>query len=205
MAAMQRVSGDRGPSWRRLRRGLALGVLGVIAAGCASGSTVDTSVDSSLGFQPGDGAVVYETGHRHLAGDVSGTTLAGKPLSLSSLRGKVVVVNFWSSSCGPCVGEAEYFDQVAKDDARDGVAFVGIDVRDQSAQAKAFEADHHVPYPSLFDPGGLLALRFPHAEPDTTPTTIVLDRSGHIAAKVSGALDYTHLRSLVNTVSAERT
>lgn len=195
MVAMQRL----------LRRVLPAGALLLALAGCSGGSSVDTSVDNSLGFQPGDGAVVFTSGHRYPVGDVSGTTLSGSHLSLASLRGKVVVVNFWESDCVPCREEAQAFNQVAKDDASKGVVFVGIDDRDQKAGAISFDSVHHVTYPSIFDPTGSLALQFPHAEPASTPTTIVIDRSGDIAAKVSGLLDYTHLVPLVNAVLQDKT
>jgi thiol-disulfide isomerase/thioredoxin len=194
MVAMQRL----------LRRVLPAGALLLALAGCSGGNSVDTSVDNSLGFQPGDGAVVFTSGHRYPVGDVSGPTLTGGHLSLASLNGKVVVVNFWESDCVPCREEAQAFNVVAKDNVAKGVAFVGIDDRDQKAGALSFNASHHVSYPSIFDPTGSLALQFPHAAPASTPTTIVVDRSGNIAAKVSGELDYTHLRSLVNAVLREQ-
>lgn len=172
-------------------------------AGCTSGS-INAQAGSGLGFQPGDGAVVFNAGHRYAAGDVSGTTLSGQHFSLTSLRGKVVVVNFWASWCPPCRAEVQGFNRVARDDASKGVAFLGIDDRDQLTAARTFESTHHVPYPSLFDSDGLLALQFPHAAPAATPTTIVLDRTGKIAAKVSGGLDYTHLNALVNSILAEK-
>ena len=165
------------------------------------------------------GLLVWDVAHNHgsgVAGKVDKGKIVAAPkldlprlgatgkLSLSSLRGKVVVVNFWESDCVPCREEAQAFNQVAKDDAAKGVAFVGIDDRDQKAGAISFDTVHHVTYPSIFDPTGSLALQFPHAEPASTPTTIVIDRAGDIAAKVSGELDYTHLVPLVNAVLREQ-
>jgi thiol-disulfide isomerase/thioredoxin len=188
-----------------LRRLLPLAALLVaVLTGCGGGTVVDTSVDNSLGFQPGNGAaVVYKAGHRHAADAVSGTTLAGTPLDLASLRGKIVVVNFWSSDCGPCHGEAQGFNQVARDDASKGVAFVGIDERDDKASARHFEQSQRVPYPSIFDPSAQLTLAFPGSAPSSTPATLVLDRQGKIAARVNGAMEYTQLNALVNHLIAE--
>jgi thiol-disulfide isomerase/thioredoxin len=190
----------------KARRLIAIGAVLFGVAGCAGTGNVNTSVDSGLGFIQGDGAIaVYKTADRAMVGDVSGTTLQGKPLSLSSYRGKVVVVDFWSSSCGPCNGEERWFEALSKQDASKGVQFVGIDERDNRDSALSFERGFHVTYPSLFDRTDSFVLDFPGAAPPSTPTTIVLDPTGHIAARVSGALDYTHLRSLVNYVRSEPT
>lgn len=172
-------------------------------AGCAGKGAVDQSVDNSLGFQAGSGAVVYSSGHRYAAETLSGTTVDNQPFSSTAYKGDIVVVNFWASWCGPCRSEADTFNQVATDDKSAGVRFLGINTRDNQSAAQSFERTHHVPYPSLFDRTGALGFKFPKAAPSTTPTTIVLDRQGKIAAKVSGALDYTHLRKLVDKISSE--
>jgi peroxiredoxin len=173
-------------------------------AGCAGTGNVNTSVGNSLGFQyGGGGAYIYKVGHRQLVGDVSGTTLQGKPLNLSSYRGKYVVVNFWSDPCGPCHGEEQGFEALATEDASKGVQFVGIDERDNLDAGLSFERQYHVTYPSLFDRTASLTLDFPGATPSTTPYTIILDPQGRIAAKASETMDYTHLKELLNTVRSE--
>jgi thiol-disulfide isomerase/thioredoxin len=174
-----------------------LAVLAV--AGCSGGNSVSQGdVGGSLGLQGGNGNVIDLAGYHYQVGDVSGTTLTGTPLDLKSLRGKVVVVNFWGSWCVPCRDEAQGFAQVARDDASKGVAFVGIDIRESRAAGLAFDEQHNIPYPSIYDTNEALALQFPHAVPASTPTTIVIGRDGNILAKVTGPIEYTDLRTLVN-------
>jgi thiol-disulfide isomerase/thioredoxin len=178
-------------------------VVGV--AGCAGTGNVNTSVSSSKGYQQGDGGIeVFKASDRQLVGDVSGTTLQGRPLSLASYRGKVVVVDFWSADCGPCHGEEPAFEALAKEDASKGVQFVGIDERDNRDSALSFERQYHVSYPSLYDRTDAYVLDFPGAAPPSTPTTIVLDPTGHIAARITGAQDYTHLRNLIDRIRSEQ-
>ncbi|HWC36032.1 MAG TPA: TlpA disulfide reductase family protein [Mycobacteriales bacterium] len=182
---------------RRLPQILLAGLVAVATAGCSGGSSVSQGVDKSFGIQGGNGNVIDLASHHYQVGDVSGTTLDGHHLDLTSYRGKVVVVNFWGEWCSPCRIETQGFAQAAKDFASKGVAFVGIDVRDSKAAAINFDRQHHVPYPSIYDYGETLALQFPHAVPASTPTTIVIGRTGDILAKVTGPLEYTQLRSLV--------
>jgi cytochrome c biogenesis protein CcmG, thiol:disulfide interchange protein DsbE len=72
-------------------------------------------------------------------------------LKLSSLRGKVVVVNFWASWCEPCKSEAPRF-QAAYKRYGDRVAFIGVDTADYSADAGRFLDRYGVTYPNVRDP-----------------------------------------------------
>jgi peroxiredoxin len=184
----------------KYRRLIAVAAILVGVAGC-SGKGQDPTAVNNGGFITGDGSITQiPVGDRQPAKDVSGTTLAGQPLDLNTYRGKVVVINFWSSDCIPCSVEAQAFAELAKEDASKGVQFVGIDERDNEAAARNFEAKWHMTYPSLFDQSASHLLDFPGAVPAGTPFTILLDRSGRIAAKVNGSLDYTSLRKLLNNV-----
>jgi thiol-disulfide isomerase/thioredoxin len=128
---------------------------------------------------------------------VTGTLLDGSSFDLAQWRGHVVVVNFWGSWCGPCTGEAQTLEQVYRDFQPKGVEFLGVDIRDDRARASSFDRTHHITYPSLYDESNLAALRFQGMPPNATPTTIVLDRQGRIAARHSGAILYTALSALV--------
>jgi thiol-disulfide isomerase/thioredoxin len=174
------------------------------AAACTGTNAVSQDVAGSNGYISGDGGLSYAApGHRTAVGRVDGSLLDGASFDLSSWRGKVVVVNFWGSWCQPCRDEAKALDGVYRQERSHDVEFVGIDVREDRASAEAFLQAHHIGYPSLFDPSSVLALQFPGLPPNATPTTIVLDRDGRIAARQSGEILFTQLRDVVRRVLAE--
>jgi cytochrome c biogenesis protein CcmG/thiol:disulfide interchange protein DsbE len=72
-------------------------------------------------------------------------------LSLASLRGKVVVLNFWASWCGPCKQEAPHFEDASRRYAKNGVVVVGVDVTDFRGDAEDFAHRYGVTYPLLHD------------------------------------------------------
>ncbi len=94
---------------------------------------------------------------------------------LAAVRGRPVVVNEWASWCLPCRTEFPLLQRAAAR-LRGRVAFVGIDVNDNAAQARAFLARHPVGYPSYADPTGRLARSF--GSTAGIPTTLYLDAHG---------------------------
>jgi cytochrome c biogenesis protein CcmG/thiol:disulfide interchange protein DsbE len=77
-------------------------------------------------------------------------------LTLSSLRGKVVVMNFWQSYCPPCTEEAPTLVKSYENWKDKGVAFVGIDVQDLRGPAQAFLKRFKITYPNVADGGNLV-------------------------------------------------
>jgi peroxiredoxin len=148
-------------------------------------------------------AVLYGSGHRSVAPAFSGTTLTGTQLSSSAYRGKVVVVNFWGSWCVACRSEAATLAVAAEQYQSKGVSFVGIDVRDNTASAVAFTKNHDVIYPSLNDSGDTITLDFSTVVPlNSTPTTLVIDKTGHIAGAVFGETTYAELTAMLSEVTS---
>jgi thiol-disulfide isomerase/thioredoxin len=189
---------------RPARTVLALLPLCAAAVACTGNNAVDQGVGGSNGYVSGDAQLtVVPIGHRHAVHGISGELIDGGHFDLAQWKGKVVVVNFWGQWCGPCQAEAKSLQQVYDDDKSRGVEFLGIDVKDDPASGRAFERAHGITYPSLDDPSNLLALRFAGMTPNATPTTVVLDRSGRIAARQSGEILYTQLRDLVAHVLSE--
>lgn len=171
----------------------------VLVAGWAGGgkSTV-SDIDGN------SNAVLYAAGHQQEAPDFTGTTLTGSKLSLSSYRNKVVVLNFWGSWCVPCREEASTLAAVAASYGPSGVDFLGVDVRDTSASAEAFERSFDVTYPSVSDPSSVITLDFTSVVPIAgTPTTLVIDKTGHIAGAVFGPVTYSELSTILTKVTGK--
>jgi thiol-disulfide isomerase/thioredoxin len=149
-------------------------------------------------------AVLYSAGHRPLAPDFTATTLTGARLNFSSYRGRVVVVNFWGSWCPPCRAEAPALAVAAEQYRSAGVAFLGVDVRDDTASALAFAREFGIGYPSVSDSGSQITLDFTSVVPIAgTPTTLVIDRTGHIAGAVFGAATSQELTDILATVTGK--
>jgi peroxiredoxin len=173
-------------------------------SGCTGHGAVKQDVSDTKGYTSGNLALTYVgVSHRHAAADVSGSLLDGSHFDLSAWRGKVVVVNFWGSWCAECHAEAQALQQVYANDRGMGVEFLGVDIRDDVPSAKEFERKYGVTYPSLDDPDNRVALRFRGIPPDATPTTLVLDRSGRVAARQSGEILFLQLSRLVDRVRDE--
>ncbi len=171
----------------------------VLATGWAgSGNSGVTTVDGNAN------AVVYPAGHRPLAPEFTATTLTGSKLAFSSYRGKVVVLNFWGSWCVPCRAEASTLSMVAAQYQPSGVSFLGVDVRDTTASAEAFARSFHITYPSVSDTSSAITLDFTAVVPIAgTPTTLVIDRTGHIAGAVFGTTTYPELTAILAKVTAK--
>ena len=118
-------------------------------------------------------------------------------LTLSSLRGSIVVLNFWASWCVPCREEAPDLQAAWIDYQDRGVRFVGVDERDDRAAALAFVDEFGITYPSVFDPAGSLADDFAFLG---LPSTFVIDAEGKIRYRFTGFIDGPLLRSALDAV-----
>jgi thiol-disulfide isomerase/thioredoxin len=147
--------------------------------------------------------MVYAVGHRPLAPDVTATSLTGTSLRLASYRGKVVVVNFWGSWCDPCRGEAPTLAVLSEQYRSHGVSFLGDDVGDTPTNALAFTKSVGITYPSMNDASYAIVQDFDKVVPvGYTPTTVVIDRTGHIAGLVIGTVTYQTMTTMLHDVAA---
>lgn len=179
---------------RRLAVLLIAACIALTGCGAAAGSSAKAadSVDVV-------GLTVYAVGGRHSAPALKGKTFDGSPLSLSGVgRGKVVVLNVWASWCGPCREESPMLGATAKSYAARGVAFVGIDEADTTSAGRAFATSAGMTYPSFVDPDGALLSKLKVLPQMGIPSTLVLDTSGRIAARVIGPTNATELKQLLD-------
>jgi thiol-disulfide isomerase/thioredoxin len=202
-----RVPGAAAPSARRAAAGvLVAAAVALGAAACDGGATAQTTaIGNGSSFVTGSfGTTVFKVGARPAAPDVSGTTLTGARFRLAADRGSVVVMNFWGSWCTPCREEAPALGALARHFSGTDVRFIGVDIRDDPASAEAYMRTFRIGYPSLNDPNDAIALDFSGTVPPAgIPTTLVIDRSGRIAARIVGQASYSGLEALIAQAAAE--
>ncbi|MEY9861796.1 thiol-disulfide isomerase/thioredoxin [Catenulispora sp. GAS73] len=133
---------------------------------------------------------------------LSGTTLDGSKLDLSSFKGKVIVVNIWGSWCDPCQAEAPYLEHANEAYRDKGVQFVGIDTRDNTGQAQAFVKAKQISYPNLFDDGNetLLGQLAGITSLASVPSTLIIDKNGGLAWRALRPVDFNDVSAALDTV-----
>ena len=188
------------------RRASARLLTGLAAALVLSGCAAAPDCDRIPGVRPG--VCPLPVAERQLAPDVALPVLqtdtaaaAGMAeLSLADLQGRVVIVNFWASWCGPCRIEQPDLNQVHDLLPDTEVMLVGVNIEDTEANALAHLAEFDVAYLSLFDPVNELAGRFSGIGARTIPTTIFLDPEGRVAARLLGLTDTREIAALADAV-----
>lgn len=190
-----------------IRRTLAAAALLAVAmlTGCAATDSLAEQYrdGDQKGYIAGDFQVVeIPSAERGEAVVFTGVTETDERVLSDQYRGNVLVVNFWFAACAPCRVEAPLLEQVWQDYQDEGVAFLGVNTYDQAASALAFARDFNVTYPSVIDANdGQVKLAFAQVTPiQATPTTLVIDQEGRIAARVIGQLAST---SILSTLIAD--
>jgi thiol-disulfide isomerase/thioredoxin len=185
-------------------------VSAVIAlAGCSTGDDAVAQGGTFEFVAPGGKTdITYDPpDSRGRPGPLSGPDLLDpdRTISLDDFAGDVVVINVWGQWCGPCRTEIGQLQQVYDATRDQGVAFLGIDVRDNNRQAAVdFVTDRRITFPSIYDPPMRTMIAFGGRYPTTViPSTVVLDRQHRVAAVFLRELLAEDLMPVVERLAAE--
>ena len=144
----------------------------------------------------GASAVLYST--KPAAPRADFVTIQGEKVSTRSLRGKVVLVNFWSTSCVTCVEEMPKIVETYKKYRDRGFETVAVAMSyDPPNYVLAYAVSNKLPFKVALDPVGNVARSF--GDVDATPTTFVLDKRGRVVARYVGEPDFGKLDELLET------
>lgn len=169
----------------KARRGLRLGsivlIVGILLAVIVVGVTLARRNLS----QPTSGP----------APDFTMTTFDGSPFRLSDQRGKVVIVNFWASWCGPCRDEAPILQSVWERYRDRGVVLVGVAYLDSDPDSRAFIEEFGITYPNGPDVATRISDQY---RIQGVPETFVVDQNGDIARFIIAPVQPGQLDAIVD-------
>ena len=138
---------------------------------------------------------------RESAPDVTFTSLTGERISLKSLRGKVVMVNFWATSCSTCIHEMPQMVDTYGRYRSQGLDFIAVAMSyDPPNYVLNFAQTRALPFKVALDPQDQLAKSF--GDVKLTPTTFVIDRDGKIIKRYVGEPDFGSLHKLLDKALA---
>ena len=112
------------------------------------------------------------------APDFALKNLKGETVKLSDYKGKVVMINFWASWCTPCRQEMPLLETMSKDLSKAGFVLLGVNLDEDSDDAKDFLSSTPVSFPILLDPTGGVAEKYKN---EAMPSSYFVDREGNLA------------------------
>lgn len=118
-------------------------------------------------------ALALEAGER--APEIGLRDLNGQQVTMASLRGKVVLVDFWASWCEPCAQEMPVLERLYNQYRGQGFTVVGVSIDRDVANARTFLSRHRVSFPIVHDGGQQVAGRY---RPPRMPSSYIIDRNG---------------------------
>jgi peroxiredoxin len=149
------------------------------------------------------GVMGYFAFQKPLAPDASFTTLDGKKFSMESLRGKVVWLNFWATSCPACIEEMPDLMKTYNKFQPRGFEVVAVAmVYDPPNYVVNYKESAKLPFPVVIDKGGEIAKAF--WDVSLTPTAILVDKQGKVIKTIVGIPDFKEIDTLLDKELAKQ-
>jgi len=163
------------------KRIFSVAVLAALAlAGCGRGGNASSPAEASGPARVGRAAPGW-----------SEPSLPGPSLTLASLHGKAIYLNFFATWCPPCNAEAPALDALQREYGARGLQVVGVDVLENARKASLFRNQHHLSYPVVIDAGTLRD----QYDVNGLPVHVFIDRGGVVRKIVVGELSPSDMRS----------
>lgn len=124
-------------------------------------------------------------------------TIDGKVIPMESLKGKMVVVNFWATYCPGCIEEMPDLVSTYKQYHEKGLEIIAVSIADDPPnQVLNFAQKNALPFPVVHDSDASISQAFDNV--NLTPTSFIIDQEGRVVGKTIGKLDFVSLHKLLN-------
>jgi peroxiredoxin len=143
------------------------------------------------------GALIYTLIQKPQAPASTFTTITGEKIALDDLRGKVVLVNFWATSCPGCIKEMPHIVETYKQYHDKGLVVVAVAMPyDPPNYVLKFSQDQQLPFPVALDVNGEAVAAFGNVS--LTPTSFLIGKDGTILERKIGELDFEKLKATLD-------
>ncbi len=142
-------------------------------------------------------ALLYSLNQKPQAPDVTFTTIEGKKIKMADLKGKIVLVNFWATSCSGCIKEMPELITTYNQYQNKGLELVAVAMSyDPPSHVLNYSQINKLPFPVMHDSYEEVASKFKDVR--LTPTTYVIDKQGKIIKQILGVINFKELNQLLD-------
>lgn len=143
------------------------------------------------------GLLGWQLSHKPKAPEVTFSTIDGNKITMTDLKGKVVLVNFWATDCPGCIKEMPDLIKTYHQYKPKGLEVIAVAMHyDQPNQVLNYSKDQSLPFPVMHDISAEISNSF--GKVSLTPTAFIYNKQGHLLQRTMGELDFNALQLLLN-------